>query len=196
MYLEKTNTLRKFLGHASKQCNCWSCSENIKKEDPSVPSIRKELKSDHDFCTRIGKLNSKHYPRAPLQKDLETEHLEHFDTSFIKTVNDPIDKEATELYGFEIKAPNSFMQQLNDADNNAYHEALHSLEVTKVVMEDNLSNVSWFQRLWNNKAYENYQKSIQTLDEEIALFKDLYRNVFTRSSMPRTLFKELKSARE
>jgi hypothetical protein len=69
------------------------------------------------------------------------------------------------------------IKDLNDKDNDRYYEDLLLLEATKTVMEHNWRNVSWFQWLWNYRAYTNYQRSIQMLDEEIALMKDQDRIV-------------------
>jgi hypothetical protein len=106
----------------------------------------------------------------------------------------------------KIKTNNPFIGQANKREGKVYDEALFSLKVTKKVMACNLSNVSWFQWLWNYGVYKNYQKSINDLDNEIALFKDqnrivskkgfTHRDVFTRSSMPRTMFEQVKTARE
>jgi hypothetical protein len=71
----------------------------------------------------------------------------------------------------KITTNNPFIEQANKKESKAYDEALFSLKATKKEMEYNLANVSWFQWLWNYRAYKNYQKSIQTLDEEIALCK-------------------------
>ena len=69
-------------------------------------------------------------------------------------------------------ANNPYVELASKKESKDYDEALFLLKVTKKVMEHNLSNVSWFQWLWHNSAYKNYKKSIQTLDDEIALFKD------------------------
>ncbi len=73
------------------------------------------------------------------------------------------------LYAKKMKAHS---HELNDTDNKEYIDTLLMLEATKNFMKRDLNNVSWFQRLWNYGVYQNYQKSTQTLDEEIALFKD------------------------
>jgi hypothetical protein len=121
-----------------------------------------------------------------------------------------------------VKTSNPFVESTNKKESKQYDEALFSLNVTKKIIEHDLSNVSWFQWLWNYRAYKNYQKSIQMLDEEIALFKDqdrvvspkkmvystknflqtyskpqlTHREVFTRSNMPKSLFEQVKAARE
>lgn len=121
-----------------------------------------------------------------------------------------------------VKTDSFSVWNANEKENKQYDEALFSLSVTKKVMEYNLSNVSWFQWLWNYRAYENYKKSMQTLDEEIASFKNqdrvvsprkgvlkskgfpqmfskpelTHREVFTRSNMPNSLFNRVKEARE
>lgn len=137
----------------------------------------------------------------------------------------------------------------NELENSAYHEALHSLLITKKAMEHNLNlakhnlnlaeynleNPSLLQKIkktiWSRDAQEkhdkslcehknyqesieNYQESINVLSDEIASFKDQdkivskrttwdgkeillsRRDVFTKSSTPRSLFEELKRARE
>ena len=83
----------------------------------------------------------------------------------------------------KVKTNDDFIKKVNDIDNNAHHEALLSLEVTKKVMEYNLSNVGWVQWIWNNKVYSNYKKSINDLNDEIASFKDQDRIVYEEKSI-------------
>lgn len=83
----------------------------------------------------------------------------------------------------KITTTNPFIEKINKKESRDYDEALFSLKVTKKVMEHNLSNVSWFQWLWNYSAYKNYQKSIQALDDEIVLFKEQDRIVSPEKSV-------------
>ncbi len=88
-----------------------------------------------------------------------------------------------------------------------FNETMKSLKKTKKIIERDLKNISWFQWLWNRGAYKNYQKSIQVLDNEIALHEDRDRHmfnlctsrglmilnsqsVFNRSSMPRSMYED------
>jgi hypothetical protein len=123
----------------------------------------------------------------------------------------------------KVNSNNPFVIEVNQKESKKYDETLFSLKVTKKIMEHDLSNVSWFQWLWNYRAYRNYQKSVQMLDDEIAIFQSYqdevispkktvyntdnllrtyskpeltHREVFTRSNMPWSTFQQVKAARE
>lgn len=115
------------------------------------------------------------------------------------------------------KSKNNEVVLANELENSAYHTALQSLHVTKAVIERDLGNQSYFQRIWNYTKRQNTHQALARVSDEIAQFKDqdrvvfsekvvlqggitkpqlTHREVFTRSSMPRTIFEQVKTARE
>jgi hypothetical protein len=108
----------------------------------------------------------------------------------------------------------------HELENSAYHYALQSLQLTEEALKRDLHNQSYFQRLWNYRKRQNTHETLALIKNEIALFKNqdaideakdgkpylkkeeylkpslTHRQVFTRSSMPRTFFEKVKTARE
>lgn len=82
----------------------------------------------------------------------------------------------------------------NYLENHAFHDALESLETTKEVMQNDLSLFNW---IFRNKRYNGTKKSLNTVNDEIAWFKQpKTRDLFAKSSMHPDLYRQLKTARE
>jgi hypothetical protein len=116
------------------------------------------------------------------------------------------------------KGNNDEVLLANELENNIYHNALQSLQMTQAAIERDLHDQSYFQRLWNYGKRQNSWQALARVNNEIALFKNqdatafdpenqvnkdkttkiklTHREVFTRSSMPKSLFEQVKAARE
>lgn len=124
-----------------------------------------------------------------------------------------------------IKVDPSLVGLMNEEDNKKYNKDLSLLKETKEMVEGILSSKSFFQLLLDREC-KDYQKLIQSLDDEIALVEDqdrvvssgdkstyiyqkgwnhpkplfipqlTHRGVFARSHMRLNDFEVLKAARE
>ena len=72
----------------------------------------------------------------------------------------------------------------NVLENSAYHNVLRSLQITKAVIERDLHNQSYFQRIWNYTQRQNSWQALARVDEEIDLFKDQDRVVSSKKVVP------------
>jgi len=164
--------------------------------------------SDYEFCQRVDDLQNEWnaWQQDPVK----------FNSIFaIKvTYKKPVDS----LKSFIMFKQSPYCKHIDNQDrsvtiklahaleNNMYHESLRSLQILQAAIERDLRDQFYFQRLWNRGKRQNSQQALARVSDEIALFKNqdeknevkqlTYRDVFIRSSMPRTMVEKVKAARE